>query len=306
MVNRMENAISQKSDFGYFDVWKATIEERTGVQITPDRERALALLLDRRMKELDSEDIDQYMSDALDVAKGAQEWSGLIDSLLVKETSFFRHRPSMDYVRAWVKSAVRDKSCNEPLWVWSLGCSTGEEAYSLAIIVEQAMQAEGLEPRYGIIGTDISREAIFQARRGIYRESKMASVDQSVNRAYFDPVGKGLWRVKADLRRRVCFLTSNILTDKSPLIRRKMHLIYCQNMLVYFRRWKRREIIGQLTNHLDDRGCLMLGLGELSNWLPCGLTRVTQRNIQAYIKDERAEQRVELIDEQRAEQGETR
>ena len=91
MANRMENAISQKSDFGYFDVWKAAIEERTGVQITPDRERALALLLDRRMKELDSEDIDQYMSDALDVAKGAQEWSGLIDSLLVKETSFFRH-----------------------------------------------------------------------------------------------------------------------------------------------------------------------------------------------------------------------
>jgi len=79
VANRMENAISQKSDFGYFDVWKATIEERTGVQITPDRERALALLLDRRMKELDSEDIDQYMSDALDVAKGAQEWSGLIE-----------------------------------------------------------------------------------------------------------------------------------------------------------------------------------------------------------------------------------
>ena len=62
------------------------------------------------MKELDSQDIDQYMSDALDVAKGAQEWSGLIDSLLVKETSFFRHRPSMDYVNSWVQNAVREKS----------------------------------------------------------------------------------------------------------------------------------------------------------------------------------------------------
>jgi len=290
VANSMENASSQNSDFGYFDVWKATIEERTGVQITPDRERALALLLERRMKELDSRDIDQYMSDALDAAKGAQEWSGLIDSLLVKETSFFRHRPSMDYVKTWVRDAVREKSVSEPLWIWSLGCSTGEEAYSLAITVEQAMKAEGREPRYGIIGTDISREAIFQARRGIYRESKMAMVDKSINSAYFDAVGNGLWRVKADLRRRVCFLTSNILTDGSPLIRRKMHLIYCQNMLVYFRRWKRREIIGQLSNHLDNQGCLMLGLGELSNWLPSGFTRVTQRNIQAYIKDKTAEQ----------------
>ena len=80
-------------------------------------------------------------------------------------------------------------------------------------------------------------------------------------------------------------MTSNILTDMSPLVRRKMHLIYCQNMLVYFRRWKRREITAQLTEHLDERGCLVLGLGELSNWLPGGMTRVAQRNIQAYIRD---------------------
>ena len=286
MANSTQNAISQNGGFGYFDVWKATIEERTGVQITPDRERALALLLERRIKELDSRDIDQYMIDALDIAKGAEEWSGLIDSLLVKETSFFRHRPSMDYVHSWVRDAVKTQPFTEPLWLWSLGCSTGEEAYSLAITVEQAMKAEGRKPCYGIIGTDISREAIIQARRGIYRESKMTVVDKSDNSAYFEPVGKGLWRVKADLRRRVCFLTSNILTDGSPLVRRKMHLIYCQNMLVYFRRWKRREIIGQLSNHLDARGCLMLGLGELRNWLPSGFTRVTQRNIQAYIKDE--------------------
>ena len=290
VANRMENPISQHSNCGYVDIWKATIEERTGVQITPDRERALMLLLERRMKALDARDIDQYISDALDITRGAQEWSGLIDSLLVKETSFFRHRPSMGYVRSWIRDAVRTQSFTGPLWIWSLGCSTGEEAYSLAITVEQAMKAEGHEPHYGIIGTDISREAIFQARRGIYRESKMALIEKPVNSAYFDPVGSGLWRVKADIRRRVCFLKSNILTDGSPLIRRKMHMIYCQNMLIYFRRWKRREIIGQLSNRLDHRGCLMLGLGELSGWLPSGFTRVTQRNIQAYIKDKTVEQ----------------
>ncbi len=290
MANSTEKSISQNGDFGYFDVWKAAIEERTGVQITPDRERALALLLERRMKELNSRDMDQYMSDAMDIGRGAQEWSGLIDGLLVKETSFFRHRPSMEYVQNWVRNTVNTKPVTDPLWVWSLGCSTGEEAYSLAITIEQAMKAEGRKPCYGVIGTDISREAIIQARRGIYRESKMAVLDKTINSTYFDPVGKGLWRVKADLRRRVCFLTSNILTDGSPLVRRKMHLIYCQNMLVYFRRWKRREIIAQLSNHLDNQGCLLLGLGELSNWLPGGFTRVNQRNIQAYIKDETVEQ----------------
>ena len=91
-----------------FNVWKAAFEERTGVQITPDRERALALLLERRIKQLDPGDIDQYMNDALDIAKGAEEWSGLVDSLLIKETSFFRHRPSMDYVQAWVEQGVEE------------------------------------------------------------------------------------------------------------------------------------------------------------------------------------------------------
>ena len=284
MANRMQSAISRDSDFDYFDIWKAAIEERTGVQITPDRERALALLLERRIKELDPGDIDQYMNDALDVARGAEEWSGLVDSLLIKETSFFRHRPSMDYVQAWIERAMEQNSLSQPLWIWSLGCSTGEEAYSLAILVDRALRARGREPRFGIIGTDISREAIFQARRAIYRESRLARLTPE-ERDYFDQVGKGLWRVKADLRRRVCFLTSNILTDGSPLVRRKMHLIYCQNMLVYFRRWKRREIISQLTEHLDNQGCLMLGLGELSNWLPGGMSRVAQRDIQAYIRD---------------------
>ena len=213
-----------------------------------------------------------------------------MDSLLVKETSFFRHRPSFDFVAQWVKETVTDEQFVGPLWVWSLGCSTGEEAYSLAITVERAMREAGREPRFGIVGTDISREAIFQARRGIYRTSKMSAVDESTYAHYFDQVGKQLWRVKADLRRRVCFLTSNILTDKSPLIRRKMHLIYCQNMLIYFRRWKRRELVNQLIEHLDNRSCLMLGLGELSNWTPEGFARVAPRAVQAYTQIETVEQ----------------
>ena len=290
MAIKAEQARLQSSEFGYFDVWKAAIEERTGVQITPDRERTLGLLLNQRMAELNLLDVDEYLNQALDVTRGAKEWSGLVDSLLVKETSFFRHSPSFDYVAQWVKETVSDKGFVGPLWLWSLGCSTGEEAYSLAITVDRAMREAGREPRFGIIGTDISHEAISQARRGIYRAAKMNAVDQSTNEDYFDQVGKQLWRVKADLRRKVCFLTSNILADKSPLIGRKMHLIYCQNMLIYFRRWKRRELVNQLTEHLDNRGCLMLGIGELANWTPEGFARVAPRVVQAYTKVETVEQ----------------
>ena len=290
MANQVERQILQRSDFGYFDIWKTAIEERTGVQITPDRERALSLLLHRRMSEVGCLYIDDYMNEALDVIRGAKEWSDLVDSLLIKETSFFRHKPSFEFVSQWVKQTISSKDFVGPLWVWSLGCSSGEEAYSLAITVERAMLEVGRKPRFGVIGTDISRDAIFHARRGIYRKSKMAAVDQATCGEYFTQVGKQLWRVNADLRRRVCFLTSNILTDKSPLIRRKLHLVYCQNMLVYFRRWKRRELVNQLTEHLDSNGCLMLGLGELNNWNPQGFKRVAPRSVQAYSRVKNIEQ----------------
>lgn len=290
MAIKAGQALLQNSEFGYFDIWKTAIEERTGVQITPDRERALGLLLNRRMVELDLLDVDEYLNQVLDITRGAKEWSGLVDRLLVKETSFFRHAPSFDYVAQWVKETVTAPGFVGPLWVWSLGCSTGEEAYSLAITVDRAMREVGCELGFGIIGTDISNEAIFQARRGIYRGAKMNAVDESTRENYFDQVGKQLWRVKADLRRRVCFLTSNILADKSPLIGRKIHLIYCQNMLIYFRRWKRRELVDQLTGHLDNRGCLMLGLGELANWTPEGFARVAPRVVQAYTKVKTVEQ----------------
>ncbi len=91
MAIKADQARLQNSEFGYFDIWKTAIEERTGVQISADRERVLGSLLNRRMIELDLLDVDEYLTQALDVTRGAEEWSGLVDSLLVKETSFREH-----------------------------------------------------------------------------------------------------------------------------------------------------------------------------------------------------------------------
>ena len=108
MVTVPRNAAISETEKNSVGLWKEAIEQRTGVKITPDREKALSMLLDRRMKELQCGDINQYFEDSLDDAKGAQEWSGIIDSLLIKETSFFRHQPSMDFVTDWVAEKVSE------------------------------------------------------------------------------------------------------------------------------------------------------------------------------------------------------
>ena len=267
-----------------FWLWKRAIEQRTGVRITPDRERALANLLHSRMRALNCHDIRQYFADSLDDAKGAKEWSKLVDSLLIKETSFFRHQPSLDYVERWVKSMSRGRGDKTPIWVWSLGCSSGEEPYSLAIVIQQVMERHDRVTNFGIVATDISRDAIANARHGVYSGGKLNALSSQTKAKYFDQVGADSFRVVDRLRSHICFLNSNILTDKSPLIRRKMDLIYCQNMLVYFRRWQRREIVNKLIAHMQDDGHMLLGLGELGAWVPQGLHRAVPRTVQAYTK----------------------
>lgn len=272
-----------------FSLWKKAIEQRTGVRVTEDRERALGNLLSRRMQELQYDDPNQYFADSLDDAKGAEEWSRLVDSLLIKETSFFRHQPSLNYVTLWIQSLAKTSSLKKPqsdltLWLWSLGCSSGEEAYSLAITMREAMKSLPHPLPFAIVATDISHKAIAEAKLGVYFHRKLRGVSAPLRQKYFDPIGADKYRVKNCLRGDICFLTSNILSSQSPLLQRKMDLIYCQNMLVYFRRWQRREIVSQLALQMQDESHMILGMGELGSWAPPNLTRSLPRTVQAYSR----------------------
>lgn len=287
MARAASSELIHSKDKQSFWLWKKAIEQRTGVCVTADREPALISLLRQRMQALQYQDINQYFADSLDDAKGAEEWSRLVDNLLIQETSFFRHQPSMDYVARWAKSYVESHNPTDPLWLWSLGCSSGEEAYSLAITLHEALAGLRQPPRFAIIATDISHKAIAEARLGVYAQRRLQQLCPTLKKKYFDPIGSDRYRVKPCLRAHICFLTGNILDFKPPLIRRKLHLIYCQNMLIYFRRWQRREIVNQLTQHMRDDGHLVVGMGELGVWTPANLTRSVPRTVQAYCKKTR-------------------
>ena len=140
------------------------------------------------------------------------------------------------------------------------------------------------QPRFAIVATDISHRAIAEARLGVYQERRLCRLCPTLKDKYFDRVGPSRYRVKPSLRSHICFLTSNVLDSKPPLIHCKLNLIYCQNMLIYFRRWQRREIVNQLTQQMKCDGHLILGMGELGTWTPANLTRSVPRNVQAYSK----------------------
>jgi type IV pilus assembly protein PilK len=267
-----------------FEQWNKLLETRTGIQVAPHQRSFLQIQLARRMRELGIKHYAQYYGQVSAGLQGLVEWSILVDRLVVKETSFFRHRDSIEFVRRLLQHRINNQSLNDSFEVWSLGCATGEEPYSLAMVINDCFELAGLDPYYGITATDISLPALQFARGGVYPKRKLEPVAAAEQARYFKEGagGRESYQVIDRLRDRVCFSHGNVLkVAEMPKV--KMDIIFCQNVLIYFRRWRRREVLNELAARLKPGGVLMIGLGEVVDWTHPNLQRVADERVQAYI-----------------------
>lgn len=268
-----------------FEQWNKLLEERTGIQVAAHQRSFLQIQIATRMRELDVKYFSEYFNQVSTGLQGMVEWSILVDRLVVKETSFFRHRDSIDCVQQLVQDRINNQSLSDSFEVWSLGCATGEEPYSLAMVINDCFELAGLEPYYGITATDISQPALQGAREGMYGKRKLEPVTADERVRYFkamDEAGES-FQVTDKLRDRVCFSHGNVMKlNEMPMV--KMDVIFCQNVLIYFRRWRRKEILNELASRLKPGGLLLIGLGEVVDWSHSQLKRVSDERIQAYIR----------------------
>ena len=247
--------------------WTDLVERRTGVMIPPERKAFLATGLRARMREAGVADYASYFDMLSRSQRWSQEWSHLVDRLTVHETSFFRHEPSLRLLSEEVLPAFSrtNKDCSRSFQAWSLGCSTGEEPYTLAMIIHDHLAGNCKGQLFGVTGTDISLPSISFARRGIYSVRRAAGVPESLRKRYCTDMGDGSCRIAEQLRRRMCFTVLNVLhLDGFPL--RSLDLIYCQNMLIYFARERRVELLNTVCERLVPGGVLMVGPGDVLAW----------------------------------------
>lgn len=121
-----------------------------------------------------------------------------------------------------------------------------------------------------------------KAQSGVYSKRKIEELSEKIRERYFQK-GDQQTQVQDDLRKRVCFVRLNVLElEESPL--KNFDVIYCQNLLIYFRRWRRKDIVKQLAEKLAPGGLLVLGSGELVDWVPEGLTRIPSEQTLAFLK----------------------
>lgn len=272
-----------------FVQWSKLLEERTGIQLSTQQKTLLQSQVAIRMRELGCEDYNQYFHDVTDGLTGLMEWSVLVDRLTVKETSFFRHRPSLEYVRRFLQHRIDNRQLDNSFDIWSVGCASGEEPYSLAMVANDCFELANLDPYYGITATDISQSALNQARRARYPQRKLEPLYPEEVQRYLARTDDGQFEVAGKLRDRVCFSQGNITRIRTmPVI--KMDVIFCQNLLVYFRRWLRRDILNAFADRLKPGGVLIIGLGEAVDWEHPELRRVVGDEVQAYVREERQKQ----------------
>jgi type IV pilus assembly protein PilK len=265
-----------------FRLWEDMLENRTGVRIATQREDYVRLQIAKRMLEGGWVDADSYFREVLETLAGPREWGVLLDRLLVKETLFFRHQPSHDYVR---KRIAQLAAGNHPLPfnLWSAGCASGEEAYSLAVDVSEGLAIAGQADNYYIVGTDVSGGAIATAREGVYPEGYLDNVPVILKQKYFSNISAQHLKITASVKERVAFFAGNLLEKPLQYVN-QMDLIFCQNVLVYFKQWRRRDIVNFFQDCLKPGGCLIIGPGELTGWEPENMERLDIPGIQAYEK----------------------
>jgi two-component system CheB/CheR fusion protein len=233
------------------------IKRSRGFDFTGYKRSTLFRRVNKRMQDLQIEGYSNYL-DYLEVYP--QEFNPLFNTLLINVTSFFRDRPAWDYLSGEVIPCIMArKELGEPIRVWSAGCASGEEAYTIAIVIAQAIGMEQLRDRVKIYATDVDEEALNQARTATYYTRELGSLKPEEIEEFFEE-SDNRYTFRKDLRRSVIFGRHDLIQD-APIS--KIDLLVCRNTLMYFNHETQSKILARFHFALRDSGFLFLGKAEM-------------------------------------------
>ena len=268
-----------------FELWRDLIEARCGTRFTETRMLYLTRCLWQRMREVGVKSYGDYYRRVVYGAVGEGEWEVLLELLLNRETGFFRHPPSYQALTTRVIPelvAARSRQGIRALTFWSAGCSTGQEPYSLAMVLRSSTDATRWEVK--VCGSDVSETALAEARRGCYKAAAVQAVPPEYRDRFLTVSENGTgvcYRISSELRAIVQLGKLN-LTQPATYWVGEQDVIFCQNVLIYFRPERRVEVVGELVRRLRPGGYLFLAPGEVVGLKLPGVKSVHFDNSLAY------------------------
>ena len=240
-----------------FEFLLSFLRESRGFDFTGYKRASLVRRIDKRMSDAGVVGYRAYV-DFLEVHP--EEFAALFNTILINVTSFFRDPPAWELIaRDALPGILGNKGEDEPVRVWSAACASGEEAFTLAILLAEALGLDAFARRVKIYATDVDDEALQTARQAVYSRQALVAVPEPLRQKYFVPHHGG-FAFRHDLRRAVIFGKHNLVTDAAIS---KLDLLVCRNALMYFNQELQDGILRRFHFALRDDGYLLLGRAEM-------------------------------------------
>ena len=241
-------------------ILSSLLEARTGQQLGHARRWRIETALQPVMKARGIRTLDELAAAILGAGQPALA-EAVVEGLLNNETFFYRDRPSFDLLLGPALSRLESaRAAEKKLAIWCAGCSTGQEAYSIAMrLAEQKLRWAGW--KIDLVATDVSRAAIEQARSGLYSQFEVQrglAVTQMMR--WFAEAPGATWQISPEIQKMVRFQQHSL--SEAPPQPGRFDIILCRNVLLYFSAETRREIFARLADAVAADGLLMLGAGE--------------------------------------------
>ena len=241
------------------------IEGQVGIRLPPGKRLMLEGRLHKRVRALNFADLNEYVETLFASDLFETELTHLIDVVTTNKIDFFREPQHFTFMRevavpALLKSHGRK---NAPLKVWSSASSTGMEAYTIAMVLDDMIRT-GTSFQFRVLGTDISTAVLRLAKTAIYTRDVLAPVPETFLKRYFltsRDKSRGEVRIVPELRRMTHFMRMNLMDATYP-VDRDVDIIFCRNVLIYFDKPTQRKVVQHLCEHLRPGGYLLVGHSE--------------------------------------------
>ena len=245
-----------------------------GIHLVPAKQTMVELRLRKRLQTLGLSSYGEYCDYVLGAA-GEAEVPAMIDLITTNKTDFYREPAHFDFLTREALPSLQTGMAR-PLRVWSAGCSSGEEPYSLAMVLaEYAARTEGY--RFSILATDISRRVLEKARLAIYNSAAVEPVPPEIRRKYLlrsRDRSKSLARVAPEIRALVQFRRLNLM-DSDFGLKEPLDIIFCRNVVIYFDKQTQEGLVRRFVRHLRPHGYLFMGHSETLHGFDVPLLQVS-------------------------------
>ena len=260
-----KNSINSLSISGdEFEKWRKYIYNNCGIYFQDNKKYLLESRLIKRINFLNLNSYDEYLHYLLFNSAGYAEKNYLYEAITINETFFFRNQPQLDALIGLVlPELINDKlkKGTDKLKIWSAGSSSGEEAYSAAIVIDDLLKTKYPSMNFEITGTDINEAVIKTAQQGIYKTYSMRNTPANYIKKYFK-THENNFVLEQGIKNKVNFRLINLYDDNSMKSMFNYDVIFCANVLIYFDLKSKIKVVNHLYNSLNRGGYLFIGYSE--------------------------------------------